>query len=67
VLTTGDSFDDVYKWYQKNLPAGSEKAHVTSPVETASFVLSATGKNETSVTISTQGGKTLISIAKVTQ
>jgi hypothetical protein len=67
VLTTSDSFDDVYHWYQKNLPAGSEKVHVTAPVETASFILSATGKNQTSVTISTSSGKTLISIAKVTQ
>jgi hypothetical protein len=67
VLSTGDSFDDVYHWYQKNLPAGSEKVHVTAPVETASFILSATGKNQTSVTITTNSGKTVISIAKVTQ
>jgi hypothetical protein len=67
VLSTSDSFDDVYHWYQKNLPAGSEKVHVTAPVETASFILSATGKNQTSVTITTNSGKTVISIAKVTQ
>ncbi|HEY3676865.1 MAG TPA: hypothetical protein VGK84_12840, partial [Candidatus Tumulicola sp.] len=67
VLSTTDSFDDVYHWYQKNLPAGSEKVHVTAPVQTASFVLSATGKNQTSVTITTSSGKTVISIAKVTQ
>jgi hypothetical protein len=57
VLSTGDSFNDVYHWYQKNLPAGSEKVHVTAPVETASFILSATGKNQTSVTITTNSGK----------
>ncbi len=39
VMTTTDSFATVYAWYQKNMPAGSEKAHVTSPVESAVFTL----------------------------
>jgi hypothetical protein len=66
VMSTTDSFDDVYKWYQKNLPAGSEKAHVTSPMETAAFQVG-DGKNQTNITISTVSGKTIISIAKLTQ
>jgi hypothetical protein len=64
VLSTTDSFDDVYKWYQKNLPAGSEKAHITTPIESAAFTIG-TGKNVTSVSISTASGKTMITIAKV--
>jgi hypothetical protein len=64
VLSTTDSFDDVYKWYQKNLPAGSEKAHITTPIESAAFTLGS-GKNVTSVSISTASGKTMITIAKV--
>ncbi len=64
VLSTTDSFDDVYKWYQKNLPAGSEKAHMTTPMESAAFTIGS-GKNVTSVSISTAAGKTMITIAKV--
>jgi hypothetical protein len=64
VLSTTDSFDDVYKWYQKNLPAGSEKAHITTPIESAAFTIGS-GKNVTSVSISTASGKTMITIAKV--
>lgn len=30
LLTTTDSFDKVYAWYQKHMPAGSEQVHVSS-------------------------------------
>ncbi|HEY1653909.1 MAG TPA: hypothetical protein VGF86_02210 [Candidatus Tumulicola sp.] len=65
VLTTTDSFATVYAWYQKNMPAGSEKAHVTSPVESAMFTLGDPGSDQTSVTISTLAGKTMITIGHV--
>ena len=65
VLSTDDSFDKVYAWYQQNLPAGSEKSHTTSPVESAVFTLGTPGQGGTTVTISTSGGKTLITIGKV--
>ena len=65
VMSTDDSFDKVYAWYQQHMPAGSEKSHVTSPVESAVFMLGETGKDQQSVTISTQGSKTMISIAHV--
>jgi hypothetical protein len=65
VMSTTDSFDKVYSWYQKNMPAGSEKSHVTAPVESAVFMMGEPGSGQTSVTITTQGGKTMISIAKV--
>ena len=65
VMTTDDSFDKVYAWYQQNMPAGSEKSHVTAPVESAVFTVGEPGQEQTSVTLTTQGGKTMISIAKV--
>jgi len=65
VLTTADSFDKVYAWYQKNMPAGSEKAHVTTPVQSAIFTVGEAGKDQQSVTITVQGGKTMITIAHV--
>jgi ABC-type Fe3+-hydroxamate transport system substrate-binding protein len=65
VMSTGDAFDKVYKWYQQNLPAGSEKSHVTSPVEGAVFTIGDPGKGQTSVTLSTSDGKTMITIAHV--
>jgi hypothetical protein len=65
VMTTADSFDKVYAWYQKNMPAGSEKAHTTTPVQSAVFMLGEPGKDQKSVTISVAGGKTMISIAAV--
>ncbi len=65
VMTTADSFDKVYAWYQKNMPAGSEKAHTTTPVETAVFMMGEAGKDQKSVTITVSGGKTMISIAQV--
>ena len=65
VLSTDDSFDKVYSWYQQNMPAGSEKSHVTAPVQSAVFTIGEPGQGQTSVTITTQAGKTIISIAKV--
>lgn len=65
VMTTTDSFATVYAWYQKNMPAGSEKAHVTSPVESAVFTLGDPSTDQTSVTISTLAGKTMITVGHV--
>jgi hypothetical protein len=67
VMTTDDSFDKVYAWYQKNMPAGSEKAHTTAPVESAVFTIGDPGQEQTSVTITAQGGKTTITVAHVKQ
>lgn len=67
VMTTSDSFAKVYAWYQKNMPAGSEKAHVTAPAESAVFVVGETGKDQQSVTITVSGGKTMIAMAHVKQ
>lgn len=65
VMSTDDSFDKVYRWYQQNMPAGSEKSHTTSPVESAVFTLGEPGQGQTSVTITTQGSKTMITVAHV--
>jgi hypothetical protein len=65
VMTTDDSFDKVYTWYQQHMPAGSEKAHTTAPVESAVFTVGDAGQDQTSVTITTQGGKTMITVAHV--
>src|SRR5579862_2053828 len=65
VMTTDDSFDKVYSWYQKNMPAGSEKSHMTSPVQSAVFIIGDPSSGQKSVTITTQGPKTMISIANV--
>ncbi len=65
VMTTDDSFDKVYTWYQQNMPAGSEKSHVTAPVQSAVFTLGQPGQAQTSVTLTVSGGKTMITIAKV--
>ena len=67
VLTTDDSFDKVYSWYQQHMPAGSEKSHVTAPIQSAVFTLGTAGQEESSVTITVQGGKTMITIGKVKQ
>lgn len=65
VLTTDDSFDKVYQWYQQNMPAGSEKSHVTAPMQSAVFMVGDPGKGQTSVTLTTSSGKTMITIAHV--
>ena len=66
VLSTSDSFDKVYKWYQSKLPAGSEKSHATTSMgETAVFTTGELGKDQQSVTLSVAGGKTMITLAHV--
>ncbi|HYL26776.1 MAG TPA: hypothetical protein VEW74_03015 [Candidatus Nitrosotalea sp.] len=65
VLSTGDSFDKVYGWYQQNMPSGSEKSHVDAPVQSAVFMIGDTGTGQSSVTLTTSGGKTIITIAHV--
>jgi hypothetical protein len=65
VMSTDDSFDKVYHWYQQNMPAGSEKSHTTSPLQSAVFTIGEPGKGQTSVTITTQGAKTMITVARV--
>lgn len=65
VMSTSDSFDKVYGWYQQKLPAGSEKSHVDSPVQSAVFTIGEVGSGQSSVTITTQAGKTMITIAHV--
>jgi Spy/CpxP family protein refolding chaperone len=66
VLMTDDSFDKVYAWYQQHMPAGSEKSHVTAPIESAVFTLGS-APDVSSATITAQGGKTMITIGKVKQ
>ena len=65
VMSTSDSFDKVYGWYQQKLPAGSEKSHVDSPIQSAVFTIGEVGSGQSSVTITTQSGKTMITIAHV--
>lgn len=65
VMVTGDSFDKVYVWYQQHMPAGTERLHVTQPASAAAFVITEANSNQDSVAISTQGGKTIITIAHV--
>jgi len=65
VMSTGDSFEKVYGWYQQKLPSGSERSHVDSPVQSAVFTIGETSTGQSSVTLTTQGGKTMITIAHV--
>jgi hypothetical protein len=65
VMSTSDSFDKVYSWYQSKLPATSERSHVTSPIQSAVFTIGDTSSGQSSVTLTTQGGKTMITIAHV--
>lgn len=68
VLSTSDSFDTVYHWYQSHMPAGSEKSHSNmGGMESAVFYMGNPGGDQRSVTITTSGGKTMITIAHVTQ
>lgn len=71
VLSTADSFDKVYKWYQGHMPAGSEKSHASvGGTESAVFIIGMASKTQQSVTISrtpASGGKTMITLAKVTK
>jgi hypothetical protein len=65
VMTTDDSFDKVYTWYQQHMPAGSEKSHMTTPVQSAVFVIGDPSTVRKSVTLTVAGSKTMISIASV--
>ena len=65
VSSTDDSFDKVYAWYQQHMPAGSEKSHVTTPVQSAVFMIGDPSSGQKSVTITVQGSKTMITIANV--
>jgi hypothetical protein len=64
-FSTSDSFATVYDFYRKNLPAGSEQSHVTSPEESAVFLFGAAG-DRLSVTITSSPlcCKTFIVIAR---
>jgi hypothetical protein len=66
VMTTDDSFDKVYAWYQQHMPGGSEKSHITAPIQSAVFQVG-DPSDQTSVTLTTSGGKTMITIAHVKQ
>jgi hypothetical protein len=63
ILLTGDSFDRVYNWYKKNLPAGSERSHTMTPVESAVFVTGTRSSGERSVTLTLEGDKTMIIVS----
>lgn len=65
VMSTADSFDKVYGWYQQKLPSGSERSHIDSPVQTAVFTIGEASTGQSSVTLTTQSGKTMITIAHV--
>jgi hypothetical protein len=65
VMSTADSFDKVYGWYQKQMPSGSERSHIDAPVQTAVFTIGEASTGQSSVTLTTQDGKTMITIARV--
>ena len=65
VMSTADSFDKVYAWYQQKMPSGSERSHVDAPVQSAVFMVGETSSGQSSVTLTAQGGKTMITIAHV--
>jgi hypothetical protein len=67
VMMSPDSFDKVYAWYQQHMPAGAEKSHVTAPVESAVFMIGDPSSGQKSVTITTQGNQTMITVANVKQ
>ncbi|HLX26482.1 MAG TPA: hypothetical protein VKR05_05770 [Candidatus Cybelea sp.] len=65
VMSTADSFDKVYGWYQQKMPSGSERSHIDAPVQSAVFMIGEASSGQSSVTLTTQGGKTMITIAHV--
>jgi hypothetical protein len=65
VMSTSDSFDKVYGWYQQKMPSGSERSHVDAPVQSAVFTIGEASSGQSSVTLTAQGGKTMITIAHV--
>ncbi len=64
VLSTDDSFDKVYSWYQQHLPAGAEKAHTAMP-QSAVFTVGDPSTGMKSVTITVSEGRTMITIGTV--
>jgi hypothetical protein len=64
--STSDSFDTVYAFYDKNLPPGAERSHITAPQETAVFLVGS-GEDQLSITIAKSPicCRTLIVIARV--
>ncbi len=67
VLTTEDSFDKVYAWYKSKMPAGSEKAKLSAGgIDTVTFQVDQSAGKGT-VAITSQGGKTTITLAQTTQ
>lgn len=63
ILLTGDSFERVYNWYKRNLPARSERSHTTTPVESAVFVTGTQNSGEKSITLTLEGDKTMIVVS----
>lgn len=60
-LSTTDSFDKVYSWYQAHLPAGSQKMHMsTDSGSVASFEVGENSKEQRSVMITSEKDKTSI-------
>ncbi|MGA8574307.1 MAG: hypothetical protein WB609_01310 [Candidatus Cybelea sp.] len=64
VMSTDDSFDKVYAWYQQHLPAGAEKTHTDQP-PTAVFTTGDSTSGLKSVTITAADGRTRITIGTV--
>ena len=64
VLTTDDSFDKVYAWYKDHMPAGSEKAKLSAGGMSSATFQTAGDSGKQVVAITSQGGKTTISLAK---
>lgn len=64
VMSTDDSFDKVYAWYQQHLPAGAEKTHTTQP-PAAVFTIGDPSSGLKSVSLTTSDGKTRITIGTV--
>ena len=64
--STSDSFETVYAFYDKNLPPGSERSHITAPQETAVFLIGS-GNDQLSVTVAKSPicCRTLIVFARV--
>jgi hypothetical protein len=63
VLTSTAPFRAVYVWYQRHLPPDAEKAHTTTPVQSAVFMIGDQGDQQT-VTLTSVGAKTTIAIAR---
>jgi hypothetical protein len=69
VLSTDDSFDKVYAWYQQRLSNATSTVHIsTPPTPSATFMIAAPdNKGMTTVVIQTSNGKTTISIGQMKQ